>query len=104
MAYALQKALCSILQIESSDIGVSWRWLVGKNKPPECEIILFDHTPGGAGFVKDGFDNWDKVVAKARKLCEAHTCDRACYDCLKHYSNQSHHEKLDRSTVIDFFR
>ena len=104
LAYALQKALCSILQIESSDIGVSWRWLVGKNKPPECEIILFDHTPGGAGFVKDGFENWDKVVAKAKKLCEAHTCDRACYDCLKHYSNQSHHEKLDRSTVIDFFR
>ena len=104
LAYALQRALCSTLQIESSDIGVSWRWLTGKSKLPECEIILFDHTPGGAGFVKDGFDSWDRVVTKAKELCKTHTCDRACYDCLKNYSNQSHHEKLDRSTVIDFFK
>jgi ATP-dependent helicase YprA (DUF1998 family) len=95
-----------MLQIELSDIGVSWRWLAGKNrnKSPECEIILFDQTPGGAGFVKDGFDSWGKVVKKAKELCEAHTCDRACYDCLKHYGNQTHHEKLDRHTVIEFFK
>ena len=104
LAYALQRALCSTLQIESSDIGVSWRWLAGKNRSPECEIILFDHTPGGAGFVKDGFDSWDKVVKKAKELCEAHSCDRACYDCLKTYNNQSYHERLDRSTVINFFK
>jgi hypothetical protein len=103
LAYALQRALCTILQIEASDIGVSWRWLAGKSKLPECEIILFDHTPGGAGFVKDGLDSWDKVVTKAKELCEEHICDRACYDCLKSYGNQTHHEKLDRSTVIDFF-
>jgi ATP-dependent helicase YprA (DUF1998 family) len=103
LAYALQRALCSTLQIETSDIGVSWRWLASKAKQPACEIILFDHTPGGAGFVKDGFDAWDKVVIKARQLCEDHLCERACYDCLKSYGNQTHHEKLDRCTVIDFF-
>jgi hypothetical protein len=103
LAYALQRALCSTLQIETSDIGVSWRWLASKSKQPACEIILFDHTPGGAGFVKDGFDAWDKVVIKARQLCEDHLCERACYDCLKSYGNQTHHEKLDRCTVIDFF-
>lgn len=104
LAYALQRGLCNTLQIESSDIGVSWRWLSGKNKLPECEIILFDHTPGGAGFVKDGYDSWDTVIEKTKELCEAHSCNRACYDCLKTYSNQTYHERLDRSTVIDFFR
>jgi len=103
LACALQKALCSTLQIEASDIGVSWRWLAEKSESRECEIILFDHTPGGAGFVKDGFDSWDKVVAKARELCEGHACEKACYDCLRSYGNQTHHEKLDRSTVIEFF-
>lgn len=103
LAYALQKALCITLQIESSDIDVSWRWLTARNKSPECEIILFDHTPGGAGFVKDGLDSWDKVVAKAKEICAAHKCEHACYDCLKTYSNQSYHEKLSRTSVLAFF-
>ncbi len=104
LAYALQRALCTTLDIDAYDIGVSWRWLAGKTKLPACEVILFDHTPGGAGFVRDGFDSWDKVVAKAMELCEGHGCERACYDCLKSYGNQTHHEKLDRSTVTDFFK
>jgi hypothetical protein len=102
LAYALQRALCTTLDIDAFDIGVSWRWLAGKNKLPACEIILFDHTPGGAGFVRDGFDSWERVVAKAKELCEGHICERACYDCLKSYSNQTHHEKLDKTTVVDF--
>jgi hypothetical protein len=102
LAFALQRALCTTLDIDAYDIGVSWRWLAGKNKPPACEIILFDHTPGGAGFVRDGFDSWDKVVAKAKELCEGHICEGACYDCLKSYGNQTHHEKLEKTTVVEF--
>jgi ATP-dependent helicase YprA (DUF1998 family) len=102
LAYALQRALCTTLDIDAYDIGVSWRWLAAKNKLPACEIILFDHTPGGAGFVRDGFDSWDRVIAKAKELCEGHICEGACYDCLKSYNNQTHHEKLDKGTVIDF--
>ena len=26
----------------------------------------------------------------------------ACYDCLKSYGNQTHHEKLDKTTVVEF--
>lgn len=102
LAYALQRALCTTLDIDAFDIGVSWRWLAAKNKLPACEIILFDHTPGGAGFVRDGFDAWDKVVVRAKELCEGHICEGACYDCLKSYSNQTHHEKLDKTTVVEF--
>ena len=32
------------------------------------------------------------------------TCEQACYDCLKSYGNQSQHEKLNRLSVIDFFK
>jgi hypothetical protein len=52
--------------------------------------------------VRDGFESWDKVVAKAKELCGGHICERACYDCLKSYGNQTHHEKLDKTTVVDF--
>jgi hypothetical protein len=103
LGYALQKGLCIARDIESSDIGVSWRWLAGGNNRGGCEIILYDHTPGGAGFVKEGFDNWEEVVQEAKLICQSCTCERACYDCLKSYANQSHHEKLARLTVVDFF-
>lgn len=104
LAFALQKGLCLTLEIEPADIGVSWRWLANEGSRTGTEIILYDHTPGGSGFVKEGFENWQKVVEDARKICEACTCLEACYDCLKNYSNQSHHEQLTRLSVVEFLR
>jgi ATP-dependent helicase YprA (DUF1998 family) len=101
-AYALQRGLCTALGLEPSDIGVSWRWLANKKDRPGTEIILYDQTPGGAGFVKEGLENWKKVIRTARLICESCTCEQACYDCLKSYGNQSHHEKLDRRGVVEF--
>ncbi len=98
VAFALQKGLCRSLDIEASDIGVSWRWLASPKADggARAEIILYDRTPGGSGFVKDGFYNWSHVVEKAREICDACSCEAACYDCLKDFGNQSHHEKLHR--------
>lgn len=103
LAFALQKGLCVALDIEPMDIGVSWRWLANKNDRTGSEIILYDQTPGGTGFVKEGFDNWEKVIQEAKRVCESCTCERACYECLKSYGNQSYHEKLDRLSVVAFF-
>ncbi len=104
LAFALQKGLCIFLDIETSDIGVSWRWLADKTNRTGAEIILYDQTPGGAGFAKEGFDNWQQVVEEAYKVCAEcpNNCEKACYDCLKNYGNQSHHEKLDRLKVTEY--
>lgn len=101
LAYALQKGLCRLLEVESADIGVSWRWLSNKKSgTSQAEAILYDHTPGGAGFVREGFENWQEVIAKALEICENCSCDSACYDCLKDYSNQSYHEILNRNNAL----
>ena len=104
LAFALQKGLCRFLDIEASDIGVSWRWLTNRKAADEsrAEIILYDRTPGGAGFVKDGFENWSQVAEKAHEICDTCLCEEACYDCLKDYGNQSHHEKLNRDHVRQY--
>ena len=106
LAFALQKGLCQLLDIEASDIGVSWRWLANRKVAGDsrAEIILYDRTPGGAGFVKDGFENWSQVAEKAREICDACNCEKACYDCLKDYGNQSHHEKLNRHEVSEYLK
>jgi len=105
LAFALQKGLCQVLDIEPSDIGVSWRWMANRTAGGvRSEIILYDRTPGGAGFVRDGFNNWAQVVEQACKTCDTCTCEKACYDCLKDYSNQSYHEKLDRRSISEYLK
>ncbi len=97
LAFALRKGLCNVLEVEASDIGVSWRWLANRRQGNKnAEIVLYDLTPGGAGFVKEGFDNWQQVVENAVLVCNDCTCEEACYDCLKDFSNQSYHDRLNR--------
>jgi hypothetical protein len=98
LAFALQKGLCRQLELEPADIGVSWRW-VAKRSDGGAEVILYDRTPGGAGFVKEGFENWQAVVENAADICAQCDCENACYECIKDYGNQSHHGKLDRGSV-----
>lgn len=102
LAYALQRGLCLTTEVEEMDIGVSWRWLTSTQEKKGCEIILYDNTPGGSGFVREGFNNWDQVVKTTLGVCSGCKCARACYDCLKNYANQSQHEKLNRLSVVDF--
>ena len=100
LAHALRKGLCRLLEIESQEIGVALRY---RDDHP-AEIILYDQTPGGAGFVREGKEKFGGVLRCARQICEDCSCEKACYDCLKDYGNQSLHEKLDRQSVIEFLR
>ena len=106
--FALQKGLCQVLQLETSDIGVSRRWLNKRSaENTSVEIILYDRTPGGAGFVEEGMNRWDEVIAAAHLLCETsanHQCEAACYDCLKDFGNQQYHDLLNRQAVLRFLR
>jgi hypothetical protein len=52
LAYALQRSLCTTLDIDAFDIGVSWRWLAGKNKLPAREIIR-PHARGS--WIREGW-------------------------------------------------
>jgi ATP-dependent helicase YprA (DUF1998 family) len=91
------------LTVQQKGIGVSWRWLGNKSDgSARSEIILYDNTPGGAGFVSECESNWQDVVLKAWELSENCNCDSACYDCIKNYYNQTYHEQLDRKGVVEF--
>ncbi len=107
LMFALQKGMCRILELDASDVGVSRRWLNQRTDPSaKVEIILYDRTPGGAGFVEEGKARWNEVVAAAIDICQptpSHVCEMACYDCLKDFGNQSYHDKLNRQSVLRFF-
>jgi hypothetical protein len=105
IANALHKGACQCLELDASDLGVSWRFL---NRRTELtsgkEIVLYDRTPGGAGFVAEAFARWPEVEATARAVCDCPAkCEHSCYDCLKDFGNQGYHEVLDRHSVLSFF-
>ncbi|MFN2453719.1 MAG: DEAD/DEAH box helicase [Pyrinomonadaceae bacterium] len=105
LAYALHKGLCRVLETETSDIGVSGRAVTNRqstNADENTEFVFFDKTPGGAGFVKEAKNNWDKIIAETLQNCSNCNCERACYNCLKDYYNQSVHRLLNRNLVRIF--
>ncbi len=67
------------------------------------EVMLMQSSVSGEGTL--GFDVWKSVEREARLTCELCKCkENACYDRLKSYGNQSHHDILDRRIVVDFFK
>ena len=89
------------MDIETFDIGVSWRWRSNSRAVDgsRAEIILYDRTPGGAGFVKDGLNQWSQITEKAYQICASCNCQEACYGCLNigiHFSAvRSYSEELE---------
>ena len=71
VAHALHKGACRCLELDASDLGVSWRFLNRRTELTSgTEIVLYDRTPGGAGFVAEAFDRWPEVEATARAVCD----------------------------------
>lgn len=99
LGYALHRGLCRVLQIDLKEVGVSFRRAVGGGD----EIILHDKAPGGAGLVKEAHLRWSEIVSETRHVVTDCDCERACYDCLKDFANQTHHQALNRHDVITFF-
>ncbi|GAP11861.1 distinct helicase family with a unique C-terminal domain including a metal-binding cysteine cluster [Bellilinea caldifistulae] len=62
-------------------------------------FILYDNTPGGAGYVRMIYDNLYKVFEGAYDRvvgCKGCSQDTSCYSCLRSYQNQYLHDKLER--------
>ncbi|MBQ3620102.1 MAG: DUF1998 domain-containing protein, partial [Methanosarcinaceae archaeon] len=78
---------------------------IDENDNPMCELILYDKTPGGAGFVKNLLKEeiFKETLRNAYKIVKECTCKKSCYSCLRNYYNQPLHDALDRHEAISFF-
>lgn len=80
--YALLEGTSAALDINRSDIRGC---VTGK-----CQIVLYDDTPGGSGFVKHVYENLEMVIAKAKEKVNGNcgcTEETSCYGCLRNYGN-----------------
>lgn len=101
LGQALTNAAARNLQIDPRELDFTLRF-VPSGAALNTEFILFDTAPGGAGYASKCFDEPDllQVFANAVRLLRC-DCGDSCYGCLRSYSNQWMHARLNRKFVLD---
>lgn len=95
--YALLEGASVALDINRSDISGC---ITGK-----CQIVLYDDTPGGSGFVKYVYERLEDVIIKAKEKVNGNcgcTEETSCYGCLRNYGNQFYHDILSRGVAYKY--
>ncbi len=78
------------------------------------EVLFYEASEGGAGVLRQIVEDPAVLPLLARRALEichfdpntledrgAHTCGKACYECLLDYGNQPDHKDLDRFLIRD---
>jgi len=108
--YSIIRGASEFLNIDERDIAGCLQYYNNqKTWGGSYAIILYDRTPGGSGYVKRLKDEktFESVLKIARRIvgrckCGGTDANTSCYNCLRSYSNQRVHDKLQRKYVLDF--
>jgi Lhr-like helicase len=107
LAALLISAACSYLMVERRELEVGLR-RYSSNDQPRAEIFMSDSLENGAGYVTELAN--ERVFARLMDVIhgkefaeryDAHSCQAACYKCLKDYSNMYQHDILDWRLALD---
>jgi hypothetical protein len=104
--YTLGQALASgaayQLQIDPAELDFTLRSVLN-GAAFDTELIFFDTAPGGAGYASKCFEEAELrgVLSKALGVLSCDRCQDSCYNCLRSYSNQWMHARLNRLFVRD---
>lgn len=109
--YSLLEGLSRALNIERKELSGCIQWYRDQSTPEgNFGCILFDNTPGGAGYVRKLEDKnvFIKMLSYGRRIvnncnCGGESKNTACYSCLCNYYNQRQHEMLKRIYAIEFY-
>ena len=110
--YSLLEGLSRHLCIDRNELSGCLHWYRNEafGDRGNFGFILFDNTPGGAGYVRQlhSVSTFVKMLECGADIvnnceCGGNEADTACYSCLCNYYNQRQHENLKRKLAIDFF-
>jgi superfamily II DNA/RNA helicase len=111
LAYALQRAIQTIYQVEEQEIAVE---VIGRGD--QRRILLWEAAEGGTGIGRRLVAEpaaFADLAREALALCHIDTatgqefpewrdrCAAGCYECLLSYSNQREHPAIDRRLISD---
>jgi len=103
-AFALASGAAEILEVPAADLSAA----VTMGTRGLSQIVLYDNVPGGAGLVSR-LDDPDLLLRALRAASErvdgrcGCRSEDSCYACLRSYSNQYAHGRLQRGAAYSFF-
>ncbi|OBI45205.1 DEAD/DEAH box helicase [Mycobacterium colombiense] len=114
LRYALERGIEAQFQLEDSELSSE----ALPDPESRARMLFTESAEGGAGVLRRLHSEHDALAAAARKALDiAHfkadgtdsgsaegsreRCEKACYDCLLSYSNQTDHLLIDRHAVRD---
>jgi len=86
-----------LLEVEGDEIAFFYH----PTRAGGMEIVFYETTPGGAGYLKVLARKMPEWANLAEQRLFNHECDKACYRCLKSYRNQPFHRNLDKNIIRD---
>jgi hypothetical protein len=108
LAEALLLGASRTLDIDPSEFNAGHRlWHRADDGRVRFDVYLFDTLAGGAGYAEEAGRNLDQVLTETTKVLDDCTCTASCQECLRHYGNRIHHERLDRflaAQLLEFTR
>ncbi|WOF16035.1 DEAD/DEAH box helicase [Methanoplanus sp. FWC-SCC4] len=99
---ALLLAASRNLDIDFSELKAGFR-IHSNEKNVFIDIYLYDSLSSGAGYSSELLNiSLDSIFKSTEEtlICPSN-CESACHNCLKHYWNQNHQDKLDRFAALD---
>jgi len=97
LSEALLLGASRTLDIDAAEFSPGFRlWHPSDDGRLRFDIYLFDTLSGGAGYAEEAGVEIDAVLATTLDILTDCTCESSCQECLRHYGNRIHHERLDR--------
>ena len=104
-AEGLALAASRRLDIDAAEFGSGFRlWHPADDGRVRFDAYLFDTLSGGGGYAEQAGMELPDVFAEMECRLGGCKCRSSCQDCLRHYGNRMHHERLDRFLALDLLR
>ena len=111
LLYALQGGISTVFGVEESELGGSV--FPDSANPGGRLLLIYEMDEGGIGVLSrvPTPEFWSKVCDRSLEILHVDplsgqdlsgACDTSCYECLRSFYNQWHHDQLDRRLPTDF--
>jgi hypothetical protein len=111
LLYSLIAGISTRFGVDNSELG--GRIFPHPDDPSGRRLLIYEMDEGGIGILSRVTEpaTWTDVCDRALEILHVdpatgtehpEPCDTSCYECLRNFYNQFHHEHLDRTAAVDW--
>jgi len=100
LAEAIVISIGRTLEIDVREINSGFRFGLQADDR-YADLFFYDTLSGGAGYATQAGEQFEAVMRCARAVLGHCTCGSSCTECLRHFGNRFHHNRLDRWLALD---